>query len=36
MPHISFAKWGRDLNLDDNFNWQTILSLPFNKNKILI
>ena len=30
MPHISFPKWGIDLNLDDNFNWQTVLSLPFN------
>ena len=30
MPHISFPKWGRDLNLDDNFNWKMILSLPFN------
>ena len=30
MPHISFPKWGGDLNLDDNFNWQTVLSLPFN------
>ena len=26
MPHISFPKWGRDFN----FNWQTVLSLPFN------
>ena len=30
MPHIPFQKWGRDLNLDDNFNWKMILSLPFN------
>ena len=30
MPHISSLKWGRNLNLDDNFNWKTILSLPFN------
>ena len=30
MSHISFPKWGRDLYLDDNFNWETNLSLPFN------
>ena len=30
VPHISFPKWARDLNLDDNFNWQTVLSLSFN------
>ena len=30
MPHIPFPTLGRDMNLDDNFNWKTILSLPFN------
>ena len=24
MPHICLRKWGRDLNLDEYFNWQTI------------